>query len=106
MAECRNKLLEQLKPFARQIRRNASQSSRFTARSRDAGYEAVEGVACYHHDGNRGGCFLGRPKPLIARNEHYIDVEIGKFAREFGEAIKITVRPSGLNGEVFPFDVP
>jgi hypothetical protein len=31
---------------------------------------------------------------------------MGKFARKFGETIKITVRPSGLNGEVFPFDVP
>src|SRR6266516_5122549 len=106
MGECRNKLLEQLKPFARQIGSNAGQSSRFTAGSRDADYEAVEWIASYHHDGNCGGCFLGRPKPLIAPNEHYVDIEMGKFAREFGQTIKITLRPSGLNGDVFPFDIP
>src|SRR5262249_23401769 len=43
-----NEFLEKLKPFARQIGRNAGQPSRLATGSRDAGDEAVERVTRYH----------------------------------------------------------
>src|SRR5262249_43045467 len=61
-----NEFLEKLRPFARQIGRNAGQPSRLATGSRDAGDEAVKRVTRYHNDGYCVGRLFGRPQPLIA----------------------------------------
>src|SRR5262249_43678034 len=59
------------------------------ARSRNAGNKAVKRVARRHDDRNCGGCFLGRPQPLIAPDQHHVHIETGKLAGQFREAIEI-----------------
>ena len=103
--ERRNEFLEHLKPFAGQLGRNAGQPGRFTTGSCDARDETVQWVARGNDNGYGGGCFLGCPQALIAGNEQQVYIEAGELMREFGEAIKIALRPSGFDGDVFSLDI-
>ena len=96
---------EQLKPFACQFRRNASQSGRLAAGSRYAGGKAVERVARRHDDGYRSCRVFGRPQPLIAADEHHVHIEPDTFARELRKPIGITFRRSSHDGDVFILEV-
>ena len=103
--ECRNKFLEQLESFARQVGGNAGQAGRLAAGSGDAGDQTVEWIAGRNDDGNGGACFLGRLQALIAGDEQQVHVEAEQLARERGKTIEITPRPPGLNGDVLALDI-
>src|SRR6516165_348125 len=100
-----NKLLEHLKPFAHQFRRNAGHPSGLAARSRNAGNQAVKRVARRHDNRNCGGRFLGRLQPLIPPDQHHVHIETGKLAGQFREAIEISFRPPSFDDDVLSLDI-
>src|SRR5262245_36180677 len=104
--ECGNEVLEQLKPFARQIGGNAGQPRRLATGSRDAGDEAVERVARYYNDGYCGGGLFGRAQPLIAGDKHHVHIKTGELASELRQPIEISLRPSCFDEDILALGIP
>jgi hypothetical protein len=107
LGEVWNGLLEQLQPFAIDLRDLGAQSRDVASRTRKtrrkAGGDRV--VRDHHDDGNRLGrllrCLNGSP---TARDDH-IDLETHELVREARELFQPSTRGSNLERDVLPFDV-
>ena len=104
----RDRLLEQLQPFADQLWCESGQSRNVSARVRQAGHEPTPDriVMIRHDDGDPRRGALGRLRRGCGPRDDDVHVEPNQLGRESGESVGPVPIPPALDKDVLALDVP